>query len=180
MRSAKILLTAIAILCSGILCSVSATAQPRPGGGGGGGGGAPPRGAPAGGMLTKVTVEQMAQLFNAAGFKSQVIDNGGIKMVQTIFWTEDIFGGALPEACEKDNSGCGAMKIFANLGKATVNQKWIDGWNDTWLYVRASRSSGNLVFTWDVAFLTGVSPEYVQTAIQLFKAIVDQSTDFKP
>ena len=116
MRSTKILLTAIAILCSAILCSVSATAQPRPGGGGGGGG-APPRGAPAGGMLTKVTVEQMAQLFNAAGFKSQVIDNGGTKMVQTIFWTEDIFGGALPEACEKDNSGCGAMKSSRTLAR---------------------------------------------------------------
>ena len=173
--STKALLTVVAILGS-----VSANAQPRPGGGGGGGGAPAPGGAPSGGMLTKVTAEQMAQLFNAAGFKSQVITNNNTKMVQAVFWTPDIFGGAIPQACEKDNSGCHAMKIFANLGKATVDQKWVDAWNENWLYVRASRSSGNLIFMWDVAFLTGVSPEYAQTAIQLFKAIVDQSTDFKP
>jgi Putative bacterial sensory transduction regulator len=172
MRSTRVLLAAIAILCS-----VSANAQPRPGGGGGSPG---PRGAPAGGMLTKVTVEQMAQLFKAAGFKSQVVENNGTKMVQTVFWTSDIFGGAIPLGCEKDNSGCHGMKVFANLGKATVDQNWVDAWNDYYFYVRASRSSGNLIFTWDVAFLTGVSPEYVQTAIQWFKQIVDQSTDFKP
>jgi hypothetical protein len=173
--SIKAFLTVVAILCS-----VSAHAQPpRPGGGGGGGTPSPGGGTP-GALLTKVTVEQMAQLFNAAGFKSQVVENNGVKMVQTVFWTPDIFGGAIPFGCEKDNSGCGGMQIFVNFGKAPVDQKWVDAWNDRWLYVHASRSSGNLVFTWDIGFLTGVSPEYVQAAIKLFKAIVDQSTDFKP
>jgi hypothetical protein len=165
-----------------IVFSMTANAQPRPGGGGGGNNPAPAGGgAPAGGLLTKITVEQMAQLFNAAGYKAQVITNNGSKMVQAVFWTPDIFGGALPATCEKDNSSCGAIRIFVNLGKSPVDQKWIEAWNDAWLYVHASRSSsGDLIFGWDVPLLTGVTAEYLQQAIKLFKVVVDQSTEFKP
>src|SRR5262249_2050758 len=113
--SAITLLTAVALAFS-----TTANAQPRPGGGGPKGGPTTPRGGTPGGLLQKLTLDQMAQLFTAAGFKAQAIDNNGTKMVQAILWTQDIFAGAFPEACEKDNSGCRAMKIFANLGKASV------------------------------------------------------------
>jgi hypothetical protein len=95
-----------------------------------------------------------------------------------LFLSRVLYPTALPSASRLCHGHVRLAEVREDF--QTLNQKWIDGWNDTWLYVRASRSSGNLVFTWDVAFLTGVSPEYVQTAIQLFKAIVDQSTDFKP
>jgi hypothetical protein len=174
--AAKALLTVMALLVA-----VSASAQPRPGGGKAGGGGpsAPTAGAPAG-IVTALTLDQMAQLFKAAGFQSEVVDNGGTKMVHTVFWTPDIFAGALPQNCEKDGKTCHSMKIFANLGNAGVDQKWLDGWNNSWLYVRAYNSDGNLIFSWDIGLLSGLPPEYLVTAIKLFKAVVDQSTDFKP
>jgi hypothetical protein len=62
-----------------------------------------------------------------------------------------------------------------------VSQAWIDGWNNSWLYVRASKAQdGSLIFSWDVALLTGVTADYIKTSAQLFKTIVDGSTDFKP
>ena len=174
----KVLLTLAALVLA-----TASNAQPRPGGGGPIPGPGPSPGPGPGsssGQLTKVTVEQMAQLFGSAGFQAQVVQNGNLKMVRAVFWTADIFGGAIPEACEKDGSGCHAMKVFANLGKATVDQNWINGWNNTWLYVRCSIAGGNLIFAYDIGLFTGVSPEYIVTGIKLFKAIVDKSTDFKP
>lgn len=169
----KAILTVVALVFA-----LSANAQPRPGGGGSAPSGGP-SGAPSG-LITKITLEQLAKLFSAAGFQSKVVDNGG-KMVQTVFWSPDIYGGALGESCEKDGSGCHAFKIFVNFGKSTVDQKWVDAWNNSWLYVHASvANNGSLIFDWDVGLLTGVTPEYIETAVKLFKQIVDQSTDFKP
>lgn len=132
-------------------------------------------------MINKITLEQMAQLFIAAGFQAKVVDNGGNKMVQAVFWTPDIFGGALAESCDKDGSGCHALKLFVNFGKSSVDQKWVDAWNNYWLYVHASiASNGSLIFDWDVGLLSGVTPEYIETAMKLFKSIVDELTNFKP
>ncbi len=121
----------------------------------------------------------MAQIFSAAGFQSKVINNNKLTMVQAVFWTPDIFGGAIPQSCEKDG-GCRAFKIFANLGKSSVGQAWVDAWNSSWLYVRAYFSNGELIFSWDVGMFSGVTQEYLVTEIKTFKGIVDQSTDFKP
>ena len=131
--------------------------------------------------MTKLTVAQMAQLMTAAGFQSQVINNKKVEMVRTIFWNADgIFSGAIPMGCEKDGSGCGSYKIFANLGKSAVGEKWVSAWNSSWPFVRAYiASDGSLIFTWDVPLLTGATPAYVESAVQLFKLIVDKSTDFK-
>jgi hypothetical protein len=165
-----------------VVFAATAHAQPRPGGGGGGhppsGGGG---GAPAG-MIVKLKAEQIAQLFNDAGFQSKVVDNDGTHMVVTSFWSDQVFSGAIPQSCEKDGSGCHAFKLFANLGADTgVSQAWVDAWNNNWLFVRAYKlENGSLIFAWDVALLTGVTPDYVKTTAKLFKTIVDESSDFKP
>jgi hypothetical protein len=71
--------------------------------------------------------------------------------------------------------------LFANLGKeSSVNQDWINAWNDRMLYVRATNHKDALIFTWQVALLTGVTPDYIKYAASGFKYLVDQSTDFKP
>ena len=174
------------LVAASVVLAAAASAQPRPGGrpggGGGGGGGGPPGGGAPGGMIAKIQAEQIAQLFTAAGFRSKVIDNNNTRMVQSEFWGADVFAGAIPEACAKDGSGCGAFKIFANLGTDSgVDDAWVAAWNNTWLYVRAIKlDNGALVFAWDVALLTGVTPDYIKASAQLFKAIVDASSDFKP
>jgi hypothetical protein len=169
------------LVVAAVVYAATAHAQPKPGGGGGhppsGGGG----GAPAG-MIVKLKAEQIAQLFNDAGFQSKVVDNDGTHMVVTGFWSDQVFSGAIPQSCEKDGSGCHAFKLFANLGSDTgVSQAWIDAWNNNWLFVRAYKlENGSLIFAWDVALLTGVTPDYVKTTAKLFKTIVDESSDFKP
>lgn len=163
-----------------LACSYGAVAdaQPRPGGGRGqsGGGGAPT------GLIVKLQTEQIAKLFADSGFQSKAVDNDGTQMVVSTIWNDQIFSGAIPQSCEKDGSGCHAFKIFANLGPDTgVSQAWIDSWNNSWLYVRAYKvENGSLIFSWDVALLTGVTPEYIKAVPHLFKSIVDESTDFKP
>jgi hypothetical protein len=177
--------TRAVLMVAALAFAAAATAQPRPGGGPGpkppAGGGPNPGSAP-GGLIVKLQAEQIAQLFNESGFQSKVVDNNNIHMVQTLFWTDQVFSGAIPQACDKDGSGCHAFKIFANLGPETgVSQAWIDAWNNDWLYVRVYKAKdGSLIFSWDVALLTGVTPDYVRTSAKLFKSIVDDSSDFKP
>lgn len=172
------------LMAAALIFAIAANAQPRPGGGPapkGGGGGAPAGGSVPAGMIIKIQAEQIAKIFGDAGFQSKVIDNNKIHMVQTVFWTSDIFSGAIPNACEDDGSGCHAFQIFANLGKdSPVNQAWMDAWNSKTLYVHASMANGELIFSWDVGLLTGITSDYIKTSAQLFKYIVDQSTDFKP
>ncbi len=179
------LTTKAILVMASLVIAVAAGAQPRPGGGkppgggppgGGGGGGAPT------GTIIKIQADQIAQLFNDAGFRSKVIDNNNTHMVQTEFWSDQVFSGAIPQACEKDGSGCHGYKLFANLGTDSgVDQAWVDAWNSSWLYVRAVKlKNGALIFYWDVALLTGITPDYVKGSAVLFKAIVDASSDFKP
>ncbi len=133
-------------------------------------------------MIVKVLPAQIAQLFNDAGFKSKVIKNDQTEMVQTIFWSEDVFSGAIPQACEKDGSGCHAIEIFANLGSDSgVDDAWINAWNAQKLYVRAFKSDkGDLIFELDVGLFSGASAEYIKNCAQVFKRVVDTSSDFKP
>jgi hypothetical protein len=173
------------VVTASLVLAAAAVAQPRPGGGGprpptppppGGGDGAP------GGMIVKINAEQLAQLFTEAGFPSKVIDNNKTHMVQTQFWTEDVFSGAIPEACDDDGSGCHVFKIFANLGAdAGITDAWINAWNSRYWFARAYKlDNGALIFAFDVPLWTGLTPDYIKTAAAMFKKSVDESTDFKP
>jgi hypothetical protein len=83
----RFLTRAILIVAAVTLAAAASAQGPRPGGGpkpgGGGGGGATP-----GGTITGFNPDQIAQLFNSAGFKSQVVENNKAKMVQTLFWPD--------------------------------------------------------------------------------------------
>jgi hypothetical protein len=171
-----------------LLFAAAAGAQPKPGGGGTPPGGAPAP-APAGGLIVQFNAEQIAQIFTAAGFSSQVIDNKvddktSIHMVQTKFWPNDTttFGGAAPIWCSQDKPNiCNGINIFVNLGKASVDTNWINAWNNRIYFVRAyTLSDGSLVFGFDLLLQPGVTPEYIKTAVVAFKSGVDVSTDFKP
>ena len=100
-------------------------------------------------------------------------------MVLVAFWNDQIFSGAIPQACEKDGSGCHSFKLFANLGKDTgVDQAWINAWNNSYYYVRAFKlQDGQLIFEWNVALLTGVTPDYIKLAaiaVQVCRRQVDR------
>jgi len=182
----RLSMKAILVVAS-IALAAAASAQPRPGGGGpkpgggGGGGGSPGGGGAPAGLIVNAQVEQLAALFNEAGFRSTVVQKQGGKVVQTEFWSADVFSGAYPVHCEKDGP-CHGYKLFANLGRDSgVDEAWLDAWNSRLVYVRAFKlPSGELIFAWDVPVLTGVSPDYVKLTATLFKTIVDLATDFKP
>ena len=181
-------LTRAMVLMVALIFAGAAAAQPRPGGGGGGGGGGPAAPSAPGGLIHQFNAEQIAQIFNAAGFPSQVADDKindkkTIRIVVTHFWGNDnTFGGAFPEACSQDNPNvCQAMQIFVNLGKTGVDSKWVNAYNATYLYVRAYQyDDGSLVFVFDFPLVPGVTPDFIKTAVTVFKAAVDASADFKP
>jgi hypothetical protein len=174
-------LTRVILIVAAVTLAAAASAQgPRPGGGpkpGGGGGGGNP-----GGTITGFNPDQIAQLFNSAGFKSQVVENNKAKMVQTLFWPDanDIFSGAFGIYCN-DKGQCGGMTTFANLGKVeAADAAWLNAWNSRYYFVRAYvTKEGNLIFDWDT-LLVNVSPDDIVLTAKLFKQIVDQSSDFKP
>jgi Putative bacterial sensory transduction regulator len=174
-------LTRVILIVAAVTLAAAASAQgPRPGGGpkpGGGGGGGTP-----GGTITGFNPDQIAQLFNSAGFKSQVVENNKAKMVQTLFWPDanDIFSGAFGIYCN-DKGQCGGMTTFANLGKVeAADAAWLNAWNSRYYFVRAYvTKEGNLIFDWDT-LLVNVSPDDIVLTAKLFKQIVDQSSDFKP
>jgi hypothetical protein len=155
---------------------VAASAQPRPGQGS-----SPPPASAETGSIAKVEVDQFAQLFTDAGFKSKVIVlKNKSRIVQTEFWP-GVYSGVIPQACNKEGE-CRAYQIFANLGKDNtgVTRKWIDAWNVQKLFVKAILSNGALIFVWDIALLAPVSPDYIKQSAKVFKYLVDLSTDFKP
>jgi hypothetical protein len=176
-------LTGAILIVAVIAFAATASAQgPRPGGGpkpGGGGGG----GSATGATVTGFNPDQIAQLFNAAGFKSEVVDNNKTKMVQTSFWPDakDIFSGAFGIACNDKGQQCGGMTTFANLGKVdAADAAWLNAWNNRYYFVRVYvTKDGNLIFDWDT-LLANVSPDDIVLTAKLFKQIVDQSSDFKP
>jgi hypothetical protein len=178
----------LVIVAAIAFAAVSASAQgPRPGGGprggdsGGGGGGGGGSGN-SNGLVIGFNADQIAQIHNAAGFKSEVVNNNGIKMVRTLFWPDapDIFAGAYGTSCG-DKGQCAGMSTFANLGKVeSATPAWVAAWNTKLYYVRSYvTKEGNLIFDWDI-LLVGVSPDDVVLTTKLFKQIVDSSTDFKP
>ncbi len=184
-------LSRAALLIVALMFASAAAAQPRPGGGGapagGGSGGAPAQGA--GGLIVQFNAEQIAELFTAVGFNSQAIDNKvgdnqSIHMVRTQFWPNDnsTFAGVLPIWCKKDNPKiCNAIDIFANLGKSSVDQKWINAWNNQIYFAHAYLlDNGSLVFSFHVLLQPGVTADYIKTAAVAFKTAVDLSTDFRP
>jgi hypothetical protein len=172
---ARVFMILAALAFSGV-----ADAQPRPGGGPRGGGGGGGGGAAPSGVLQTINAEQLAQIFGAAGFPSKVFVSNNHQMVRTQFWPGDIYSGVSPEICEKDGN-CRGYRIFANLGADTgVGQEWLDAWNQGRLYVHAYKlQNGELVFYWDVALLSGLTPQAIAATAQIFKQFVDQSTDFK-
>lgn len=176
----RFLTRAILIVAAVTLAAAASAQSPRPGGGpkpGGGGGGGTP-----GGTIIGFNPDQIAQLFNSAGFKSQVVENNKAKMVQTLFWPDanDIFSGAFGIYCN-DKGQCGGMTTFANLGKVeAADAAWLNAWNSRYYFVRAYvTKEGNLIFDWDT-LLVNVSPDDIVLTAKLFKQIVDQSSDFKP
>jgi hypothetical protein len=176
------------LVVASLALAATASAQPRPGGGGpkppgggGGGGGSGGGGAPAGALINSAENEQLAQLFNAANFKSAVVElKNGNHVVKIEFWP-GVYSGAYPIFCT-EGKDCLGYQIFVNLGgDSGVDQAWLDAWNRSWPYVRAYKlQSGELIFQADVLVRGGVTPQYIQNTASVFKTIVDKSSDFKP
>jgi Putative bacterial sensory transduction regulator len=90
----------------------------------------------------------------------------------------------LTEFCEKDGSGCRTLHFFANFGKqeqSAVDAKWIDAWNRTYVGAKAfTLKNGELIFSYDLPLLSGVSQDYIVRFTNFYKGLVDTSFKFKP
>jgi Putative bacterial sensory transduction regulator len=173
------LLSKVVLVIASLVCATAVVAQPRiPGANIGGQ-------APAsssGGLLVKLTAEQVVGLLNEAGFHSEVRQDKDSKFVVAAFWGQDLYSGVIVEHCEKDGSGCHTLEFFANFGKdQPVDANWINAWNNSKIGVKASKlGDGTLLFDYDLPLLTGVTADYVKELAKFFKLVVDTATQFKP
>jgi hypothetical protein len=173
-----------ALILSAVAFASAAAAQPTPGG-------AAPSTAPttapttsapaANGLVSQFNAPQIAQLFTAGGFTSTagVEQDNKTPMVSVQFWP-NITSGVIGNACD-NNGSCPAYTILAIFpNEQAINDTWTDGWNSKFLFIKAYKDGDNLIFEWDVMLAPGVTTDYIEATSQVFKAIVDQSTNFKP
>lgn len=163
-----------ALILSAVALASAAAAQPAPGGS------SAPSSAPSG-LITQFNASQFAQLFTAAGFSSQatVEQDNKTPMVATQFWP-NVGSGVLGNACD-NNGACPAYSILAIFSnEKSINDAWVTAWNSKMLFVKAYKDGDSLIFEWDVMLAPGATSAYVEATAQVFKAIVDESTNFKP
>ena len=146
-----------------------------------------PQSAPAGGMITKITAQQVAQLVAKAvsgtTINPQVTkNNDGTYLVTFPVWGDAVYSAINVENCEQDGSGCYVLDFFANFGKQpSLSASWMNAWNDQFFIARVyPLSNGEIVFTADLVVLTGVTPDYVTAFAGFFKQVVDNASTFKP
>lgn len=146
-----------------------------------------PQAAPASGLITKITPQQVAQLVakavNGTTINPQITkNNDGTSLVTFPVWGSAVYSAINVENCEQDGSGCYVLDFFANFGKQpTLTQAWMNAWNDQFYIARVyPLSNGETVFTADLVVLTGVTPDYVTAFAGFFKQVVDNASTFKP
>jgi len=153
-------------------------AAPQPG---------PAAAAPAGGLITKITAQQVAQLVAKAVSGTTITpqitkNNDGTSLVTFPIWGDAVYSAINVENCEQDGSGCYVLDFFANFGKQpSLTAAWMNAWNDQFYIARVyPLSNGEIVFSADLVILTGVTPDYVTAFAGFFKQVVDNASTFKP
>jgi hypothetical protein len=134
-----------------------------------------------GGVIQKVTAEQVLLLLNELGFSSRIASGeNNTQFIVSQFWNAQVYSGVFLEQC--DRGGCYVMRFFVNMGKDQgMDQAWMNGWNARMLMVRAARlPDGNAVLMMDASVRGGVTTDYVKLAAQNFISVVNSSANFKP
>jgi hypothetical protein len=148
----------------------------------------PSPGAAPGGAITKLTPQQLAQLYSGLTINGQPVPisiktfNDGTSVVVLPLWGPQLYSGVSLQVCEKDGSGCHWLEFFANVGKqASVDANWINAFNQHFLGAKAyTLASGELVFEEDISLWPGISPSEIGWYTSFFKHVVDDSFSFKP
>jgi hypothetical protein len=165
----------------------AAFAQPvLPGAGPGSSPGPGPAPAPSG-LITKITPQQLAQLYSRLTINNQPVQisiknfNDGSSIVVVPAWGPQVFSGVHLEQCEKDGSGCHWLGFFANVGKqASIDPAWVNAFNVHFLGAKAYiLPSGELLFEQDVSLYPGITPREILWYTGFFKRVVDDSFRFK-
>lgn len=148
--------------------------------------GAGPAPAPTG-LITKITPQQLAQLYSRLTVNNQPIQisiknfDDGSSIVVVPAWGPQIYSGVHLEQCEKDGSGCHWLGFFANVGKqATIGAAWMNAFNAHFLGAKAyTLPSGELLFEQDITLYPGITPPEILWYTGFFKRVVDDSFRFK-
>jgi Putative bacterial sensory transduction regulator len=151
------------------------------------GGGTPSGGGP-GGLIGKITAQQLAKIVGGLSIDGKPLqtsiktfdDNTAVVVLP--LWGDDLYSGVLTEFCEKDGSGCHTLHFFANFGKQqSVDSAWMDAYNRTYVGVKVyTLDNGELVFTYDLPLFSGVSQDYLLRFLSFYKGVVDEAFKFKP
>jgi hypothetical protein len=141
-----------------------------------------------GGMIIKITAEQLAQILGGMKINGQAVQTSiksfkdGTSIVITPLWGPQVYSGVLTELCEKDGSGCHWLEYFANLGKqSSVDTQWMNAYNSRFFGMKSyTLKDGALVLQIDMPLWPGVSPQDIGWHMIYFKNAVDDSFKFKP
>jgi len=129
-----------------------------------------------GGVINRITPEQLASTLTAAGFKSQVKTNNNQKFVAST-----IHGfNAVVAPFDCNAQGCGNLQFIVWFNDK-VNLDFVNAWNNQYRFAKAAiDSDGDVKFSVDVFLDGGVTSENIVNYAKLFDYMVGELTKFKP
>ena len=159
------LLAMIAIATSCILAPIQASAQLGP-----------KQQPQAGGVLTRVTPEQVASALTQAGYRSQVVTRNNQKFV-----TSSIHGFNITTAFfDCNNQGCGNLQ-FVTWFNDKVNTDFVNAWNAQYRFAKATVDrDGELQFSMDVWLGGGVTLDNIKGYASILEYMLGELTKFRP
>jgi hypothetical protein len=161
------LFSVFAAIVFSFLVSGQAFAQIGPKGAGGGGGG----------VVSRVTPEQLASMLNAAGYKSQVkTGNNNQKFIASSIHGFNTV--VVPFDCNAQ--GCGNLQYIVWFNDK-VNLDFVNAWNNQYRFAKASiDSDGDVAFSIDVFLDGGVTAENIVNYAKVFDYMLGEIGKFKP
>lgn len=150
----------------------------------GGGQGTPQRQPTGGGLIQGTNPETTARILKQAqdaGYgEVQVITIDNKKQVRAVSNGQPFI---VFHACEKDQPDlCRSIQFATTFGQQqSIDLKWVNAWNRDWRFTKMYLDNeGQLIFTMDVHFYGGTSPEYISQSASFFAALLQKAFEFEP
>jgi hypothetical protein len=134
--------------------------------------------APAGGVISRITHEQLAGALSQAGYPSKVATQNNNKYV-----VSQMLGGinviSFMYGCT--NQGCTSFDLTV-FGSDQVNADFVNAWNNKKRFLRAimDPSDGTLTLDAPIILSGGVTVENVKEHAKMFEAMLKEFANFQP
>jgi Putative bacterial sensory transduction regulator len=164
----RFLLSLLVIACSLFLNPQVLLAQVGPKGGGG---------TAAGGLISRITAEQLAGILSQAGYPSQVRTQQNEKYVVSDM--KGVTVNSILYTC--NNQGCLSFDLVV-YASDQLTTDFVNAWNDKKRFTKASvdPSDGTLTLASTVVLSGGVSAENIKEYARFYEAMLGVFAQFQP